>query len=245
MVTGASSGVGRELARRLAKRGDELVLVARSAKALEELSDELGGCRVVVADLGIRSGIAEVTEAVASVDVLVNSAGFGEFGPFASSDADRARAMVDLNCGALTELTRAYLSGMVERGSGQILNVASTAAFQAGPGLAVYCATKAYVLSFTEAVAEEVRGSGVTVTAFCPGAFSSGFQATAHIEESRLVKGRTLPTSAEMADAALVALDRHKVVSVPGTMNKIGAFMPRLTPRPVLRRVVHLIQREA
>ena len=110
--------------------------------------------------------------------------------------------------------------------------------------MAVYYATKAYVLSFTEAIAEELRGTGVSATAFCPGAFSSGFQAAAHAEGIRLVKGRRLPSSAEIADEALSALDHRRVVAVPGFSNKVGAFMPRLTPRPLLRRVVHYIQRE-
>ena len=243
VVTGASSGLGRELAARLNARGHEVVLVARTAGALESLAGELTGSRVITADLSRPEGIAAVTGVVPEVDVLVNSAGFGDCGPFVAADQARAREMIDLNCGALTELTGAYLGGMVARHAGQILNVASTAAFQAGPEMAVYYATKAYVLSFSEAIAEEVRGTGVTVTAFCPGAFSSGFGAAAHAEETRLFKGRSLPTSAEMAEAALQALDRGRVVAIPGAANKIGAFMPRLTPRPVLRRAVHYVQR--
>jgi short-subunit dehydrogenase len=244
LVTGASSGIGRELAVRLHGRGHAVVLVARSADALGALSAELGGSQVVVADLSRSEGVDAVTRAVGDVDLLVNNAGFGDSGLFASSDQAKAREMIDLNCAALTALCGAYLPGMLERHSGQVLNIASTAAFQAGPEMAVYYATKAFVLSFSEAIAEETRGSGVSVTAFCPGAFSSGFQATAKLESSRLVKGRRLPSSAAMADAALGALDRGRVVAVPGVSNKIGAFMPRLTPRPLMRRVVHYVQRE-
>lgn len=176
LITGASSGVGREMARHLHRRGNEVVITARSAGALEELAAELGGAQVVVADLSQPEGVDAVVEAVERVDLLVNNAGFGDYGPFVKAERARLRGMVELNSAALTELTRVYLPSMVERHAGQILNVASTAAFLAGPEMAVYSATKAFVLSFSEAIAEEVRGTGVTVTAFCPGAFSSGFQ---------------------------------------------------------------------
>ena len=244
VVTGASSGLGVELARRLGSRGHELVLVARSTGPLEELASELGSATVVAADLASEGGVEALLDAAPEAEILVNNAGFGDVGPFAGSDQGRARRMIELNCAALTALTGGYLPGMIRRGSGQVLNIASTAAFQAGPEMAVYYATKAYVLSFTEAIAEELRGTGVSATAFCPGAFSSGFQAAAKAEDIRLVKGRKLPSSAEIADEALSALDHRRVVAVPGLSNKIGAFMPRLTPRPVMRRVVHYIQRE-
>ena len=171
LVTGASSGIGKELAVRLHGRGHTVVLVARSADALHALSAELSGSKVVVADLSRPEGIEAVTEAVDAVDLLVNNAGFGDSGPFASSDQATAREMIELNCAGLTALCGAYLPGMLERRAGQVLNIASTAAFQAGPEMAVYYATKAFVLSFSEAIAEETRGTGVSVTAFCPGAF--------------------------------------------------------------------------
>jgi hypothetical protein len=150
--------------------------------------------------------------------------------------------MVEVNVVALTELTAHWLPGMVARGSGRVLNVASTAAFQPGPKMAVYYATKAYVLSLTEALAEELRGTGVTATAFCPGAFESGFQSVADMENSRLVRGRKLPTSKAMADAAIAAMDRGAAVAIPGVLNKAGAFAPRLAPRVVMRRAVAFIQ---
>jgi len=245
LITGASSGLGAALAARLDRRFDEVVVVARSAAGLEALCATMTHGRAVVADLATEAGVAAVLAAVDRVDLLVNNAGFGAAGPTAEADPVALHQMVALNCGALTDLTRAILPQMLERGEGQILNVASTAAFQAGPFMSVYYATKAYVLSFTEAVAEEVRGTGVTVTAFCPGAFHSGFQEVAAVEETRLVKGRKLPDAAQMADAALLALERHHVVAVPGLMNKLGAFGPRLTPRPVLRRMVRYIQSPA
>jgi len=245
IITGASSGFGLEMARLLDARGFDVVLVARSTGALDQLAAELTSARVVTADLGVPADREALVAAVPEAELLVNNAGFGECGPFASSDQARALQMIEVNCVALTALSGAYLPGMLERGRGKVLNVASTAAFQPGPEMAVYYATKAYVLSFTEAIAEEARGTGVTVTAFCPGAFSSGFMAVAGAEGTRLVKGRTLPSAASMANAALSALDSGSVVSVPGLTNKIGAVLPRFTPRPVLRRVVHYIQREA
>jgi hypothetical protein len=150
--------------------------------------------------------------------------------------------MVGLNVAALTDLTTRWLPGMVARGAGRVVNVASTAAFQPGPKMAVYFATKAFVLSFTEAIAEELRGTGVTATAFCPGPFESGFQTVAGIGSSRLVQGRRLPSSAEMAREALSAMDRGVVVAVPGALNKVGALAPRFAPRSLVRRMVARVQ---
>jgi short-subunit dehydrogenase len=244
IVTGASSGLGTELAKRLSARGHHVVLVARSREALEALATELGDAEIVAADLGTEDGRSAVVAACPDPDILVNNAGFGDFGPFAESDPAVVQQMINVNCSALTALTQAYLPGMLSARSGQILNVASTAAFQAGPLLAVYCASKAYVLSFTEAVSEEIRGSGVKITAFCPGAFASGFQSAAHAENSRLVKGRKLPTSAQMADAAMGALDGSSVVVVPGLANKAGAQAVRFVPRWLNRRIVAQVQAE-
>ncbi len=245
VVTGASSGLGRELCVLLAERGERVVAVARSADALSDLAASSPRVEPLAADLSTAEGRAAVHAHVADVDILVNNAGFGATGPFAAMPIEVGDRMVEVNVLALTDLTARWLPGMVARGSGRVVNVASTAAFQPGPLMAVYYATKAYVLSFTEALAEELRGSGVTATAFCPGAFSSGFQAVAGLEDSRLVKGRRLPTSAAMATAALAAMDRGTVVAVPGTFNKLGAFAPRVSPRPVVRRMVHWIQSPA
>jgi short-subunit dehydrogenase len=244
IVTGASSGLGIELAKRLDARGYSLVLVARSRDALESLASKLHDATVVSADLGTAEGRQAVIEACAAPDLLVNNAGFGQFGPFVDSDPAQVLQMIEVNCAALTALTQAYLPGMRARRSGKVLNVASTASFQPGPLFAVYSATKAYVLSFTEAVAEELRSSGVKVMAFCPGAFTSGFQAAANAESSRLVSGRKLPSSVEMADEAMVAIDRGHVVNVPGTFNKLGAQAVRFAPRALIRRAVAFIQHE-
>jgi len=245
LVTGASSGIGKEMARLLDDAGHSLVLVARSTAALDELAGSLRDAKVITADLGTADGPAAVADAVDEVDILVNNAGFGECGDFARSDQVSALEMIAVNCSALTALTGSFLPGMLERGSGKVLNIASTAAFQPGPSMAVYYASKAYVLSFSEAVAEEVRGSGVSVTAFCPGAFASGFQEVAKAGNTRLVKGRSLPSAATIAGQAIAAMNRGDVVRVPGLMNKIGASSIRFTPRPISRRIVHYIQAEA
>ena len=241
LVTGASSGIGLEIARILAKDHD-LTLAARSADKLEALAAEIGGARVVAVDLSEVSGPRRLVAELPAVDVLVNNAGFGDWGTFATAAETRLDEMIELNVGALTRLARAYLPGMIERRNGRIMNVASTAAFQPGPLMAVYYATKAYVLSLSEALAEETRGTGVTVTALCPGPTASGFQAGAAMEDSRLVKGRKLPTAAEVAAYAVRAMNRGDVVAVPGFLNKAMAASVRFSPRPVIRRAVHRMQ---
>jgi uncharacterized protein len=240
LVTGASSGIGLEIARILATDHD-VTLAARSADKLEALAAELGGARVVAVDLSEASGPRRLVAELPGVDVLVNNAGVGAWGPFDSAAETKLDEMIELNVGALTRLARAYLPGMIERGNGRIMNVASTAAFQPGPLMAVYYATKAYVLSFSEALAEETRGRGVTVTALCPGPTASGFQAGAAMEDSRLVKGRKLPSAAEIATYGVKAMQRGDVVAVPGFVNKALAASVRWSPRPVIRRVVHRI----
>ena len=241
LITGASNGIGLEIARVLAPDHD-LVLVARNTAKLQSLAEELGGARVISADLADVQAVAKIRAEVPEVDVLVNNAGVGDFGPFAEADLEKTLGMIQLNITSLTALTRAYLPGMLERGSGRIMNLASTASFQPGPLMAVYYATKAYVLSFTEAIAEETRGSGVTVTALCPGPTASGFQSAADMELSPLVANKKLPTSAEVAAFGVKAMNRGDVVAVPGMLNKILAGSVRFAPRPVMRRVVHKMQ---
>ncbi len=241
LVTGASSGIGLELARILAADHD-VVLAARSADKLEALAAELGSARVIAVDLADPAGTRKLVSELADVDVLVNNAGFADWGLFADASETKLDEMVELNVGALTHLTRAYLPGMLARGTGKVLNLASTAAFQPGPLMAVYYATKAYVLSFSEALAEETRGTGVTVTALCPGPTASGFQAAAEMEDSRLVKGRKLPSAAKVAAYGVKAMQRGDVVAVPGMANKMLAASVRVSPRPMVRRLVHRMQ---
>ena len=240
LVTGASAGLGVEFARQLAERGHRLVLVARRADRLDALAAELGNARAVAFDLA-RPGAAaallkDVAAAGETVDLLVNNAGFGLHGRFARADAARLREMIDLNCGALTELCRAVLPDMIERRSGGILNVASTAAFQPGPGMAVYFATKAYVLSLTEAIHEEVKNSGVRVSALCPGPTRTEFGEVAGFKGNGAFDRLSMDAASVVA-AGLKGLDRNKAVVITGRLNKLGAFATRLVPRAVTRQI--------
>lgn len=240
LITGASAGLGAEFARQLSKRGHRLVLAARRKDRLDSLAAQLGNARSIEIDLSSEGAAAELirnlSDAGETVDLLVNNAGFGLHGRFDKADPRRLRQMVDLNCGAVTDLCRAVLPAMVERRSGAILNVASTAAFQAGPGMAVYFATKAYVLSLSEALHEEVRRFGVRVTALCPGPTRTEFGEVAGFKGSGAFD-RWAMDSQTVVRSGLDALDRNKAVVVTGTLNKVGAFSTRLAPRSVLRRI--------
>jgi len=244
LITGASAGLGVDFARQMSAEGSRLVLVARRAERLEALAAELGNARAVALDLS-EAGAAErllanLADHGEHVDCLINNAGFGAGGDVATIGAARQRQMIDLNCGLLTELTALVLPGMIERGRGGILNVASTAAFQPGPGAAVYYATKAFVLSFTEALHEEVAGTGVHVTALCPGPTKTEFfEVAAYGDSSRLEKFAM--SSAPVVAAGLAGLARNQTVVIPGTVNKLGAQGHRLLPRAVLRKVAKLV----
>ena len=234
IVTGASGGIGLELARLLAADGHDVVLVARGAERLEQVARELGGsASVVVADLSTHEGVAAVIEAVPECDVLVNNAGFGHRGPFVASDAGMTDEMLAVNVRALTMLTHRYVPGMLDRGAGRVLNLASTAAFQPGPLMAVYFASKAYVLSFSEALAEELRGTGVTVTVLCPGPTESNFAAVAGMQGKT-----TLPTAAAVAAEGYRALLAGEVVRTTGVRNRVLAASVRVVPRSLVRRAV-------
>lgn len=187
LITGASGGIGAELARLHAARGGDLVIVARREAELDALKAELEGrhgvsVSVIAIDLTEPDSAARIFAAAPEIDILINNAGFGGHGPFHEQALDRHRRMVALNIEALTALSHLYLPGMIARGQGRILNVSSTASFLPGPLMAVYFATKAYVTSFSHALAEEVRGTGVTVTALCPGPVSTGFGTAADME---------------------------------------------------------------
>lgn len=251
LVTGASSGIGAELARALAADGHDLILVARSEAALEALAAELrarhgAAATVLPADLARPGAAAELFARVGArqVDVLVNNAGFGDQGPFHAADPLRIDGMIAVNVAVLTALTRLFLPGMVARRSGRVLNVASTAAFQPGPMMAVYCATKAYVLSLSLALGEELRGSGVGVTALCPGATETNFFRAAEIEDIALLNlpGMAAMSPAAVARAGYAALRRGRRLVVTGFNNRIGAVMGRILPYalvlPVARRVL-------
>ncbi|MBA2771265.1 MAG: SDR family oxidoreductase, partial [Sphingomonas sp.] len=213
LITGASAGLGAEFARQLANRGQRLVLAARRTERLEALAAELGNARAVTVDLGRPGAAAEligdIERAGESVELLVNNAGFGLHGRIAKLDPARQRAMIDLNCGALFDLSRAVLPAMIERKSGAILNVASTAAFQPGPGMAVYFATKAFVLSLSEALHEEVKRHGIRVTALCPGPTKTEFGEVAGFAGNGAFD-RWSMDSETVVRAGLAGLERNK-----------------------------------
>ena len=245
LITGASAGLGVEFARQLSQRGHRLMLVARRKDRLDALAKELGNARAVAIDLS-KSGsaaklLADLEAAGEQVDILVNNAGFGLIGRFAELDAKRERQMIDLNVGTLTDLCRAVAPAMIKRKSGGILNVASTAAFQPGPNMAVYFATKAFVLSLTEALHEELKPHGVHVSALCPGPTRTEFGEVAGFGGNGLFD-RVAMESPEVVAAGLDGLDSNRAVVVPGFANKAGAFSTRFAPRSVVRRIAGAIK---
>ncbi|TAE77003.1 MAG: SDR family oxidoreductase [Bacteroidetes bacterium] len=254
LITGASNGIGLELAKIHASKGDNLILVARNVTKLNELKQSWEkqykvAVHTIEKDLSKPNAAREVyDETIAKglqVDYLINNAGFGDFGLFYQTDWNKELQMINLNITTLTQFTKLYLQDMVKRRSGKIMNVASTAAFQSGPTMAVYYATKAYVLSFSEAIDNEVRDKGITVTALCPGATESGFQAAAAMEESALVKGKKLPTSQEVAEYGYKSMMKGKTVAIHGLMNYIMANSVRFLPRSIVVKVTRKIQDKA
>jgi uncharacterized protein len=245
LVTGASAGLGVQFARQLSKRGHRLVLVARRKERLEGLAKELGNARAVALDLSKPNAAAKLMADVEAhsetVDLLVNNAGFGLIGHFAELDAKRERQMIDLNIGTLADLCRAVAPGMIERKSGGIINVASTAAFQPGPKMAVYFATKAFVLSLTEALHEELKPHGIHVTCLCPGPTRTEFGDVAGFGGNGLFD-RVAMESPEVVKAGLEGLDRNKAVVVPGLVNKVTANSGRFAPRSVVRKIAGAIK---
>jgi hypothetical protein len=252
LITGASSGIGLELARLAAADGHPVVLAARNADRLAKLAAELEAAHgvtttVVVADLTEADAPQRIHDACnrigAPVEVLVNSAGFGGWGHFVRTDLAGELEMVQVNVVALLRLTKLFAPEMVRRGRGRILNLASTAAFQPGPLMAVYYASKAFVLSFSEAIANELAGSGVTVTALCPGPTRSEFQRRAGIEGARRVSSVvTMADAGAVARAGWRAMKRGRRVVVPGLMNKAGVHAVRLAPRRLTTGLIRRLQ---
>ena len=221
------------------------MLVARRRDKLEALARELGNARAVTMDLGQPGAAAALAADLAAhgehCQVLINNAGFGLWGKFDALDGPRQRAMIDLNCGTLVELCHMMLPVMLERKSGAILNIASTAAFQPGPGMAVYFATKAFVLSFSEALHEEVAKKGVRVTALCPGPTRTEFGEVAGFKGNGAFD-KISARSEDVVALGLKALDKGKAVAIPGLVNKVGAQAHRLVPRWLLRKVTAAIK---
>jgi short-subunit dehydrogenase len=250
LITGASSGLGLELAKLFAADGSGLILVARSQDKLALLAEDLGRqhgvpVRVMAKDLGDPTApeqiVAELQRQGVRVDVLVNNAGFGALGHVASLDLNRQLDMVQVNITAPTHLTRLLLPGMLERRNGGILNIASTAAFQPGPNMAVYYATKAFLLSFSEALGDEVRSKNVKVCCLTPGPMATNFAAEAGMEGTRLFRLGALDART-VACAGYRGFRKGRVLVVPGWRNRLSVFAVRLLPRAVVRKVTGYLQ---
>jgi len=249
LITGAAGGIGRELARIHAEKGGSLVLVDRNRNDLLQLKKEIQlnygtPVHVIKKDLFSADAPKEICEELADqkipVDYLINNAGLGDFGPFAESDWNKQENMINLNVRALTYLTRLFLPDMINQGYGKILNIASTAAFQPGPTMSVYFATKAFVLNFSEAINIEVRSKGITVTALCPGSTDTGFHAA--VLDNKPVKLRKLQPAREVAEYGYAAMMEGKSVAIPGLKNKFMAFSVRLLPRSFAAKMAGRIQ---
>jgi len=246
LITGASSGLGKEFAQIHASKGDNLVLVARGKDKLEALKLELEkqygvSVHVIGKDLSDQYAPKAIYDELKTqkiqVDYLINNAGFGDFGLFSETNWDKQQEMINLNVMCLTYMTRLFLPDMIKRKFGKILNLASTAAFQPGPTMSVYFATKAYVLSFSEAIANELKGTGVTVTALCPGATDTGFKAAAALGESSLFKGNQIATPKEVAEFGYTKMMEGKTVAIHGFVNKLMAESVRFIPRDIVTAI--------
>ena len=254
LVTGASSGIGEILARKLAEKGHDLVLVARSIEKLAALSGELSArhhvaAHVIAADLAdpaaARSVFEQVSRRNLSVDILINNAGFGSTGPFLELDLATELQMLQVNIASLLALSHLFGRGMRERGSGRILNIASTAGFQPGPYMATYYATKAFVISFSLALEHELRGTGVTVTCHCPGATDTPFAERARIRENKLFQRPGVATAEAVADHAYRAMMKGKKLAVHGTLNRVVAASVAVLPRAMVASTVASLNRRA
>lgn len=251
LITGASSGIGLELAKIFASKGIDLLLIARNENALNKLQDELFikykvDVDIFPKDLSKPESADQVYEYCQQrnyqIDYLVNNAGFGDYGFFAESKWDKQLEMINLNITGLTKLTHLFLPAMLARKYGKIMQVASIASFLPGPLMSVYYATKAYVLHFSEAISNELEGTGITVTALCPGHTESGFQDAANLGESKLVKGRKLPSSLDVAKYGFNAMMKGKKVAIHGTFNYIQVNSIRFTPRNLVLKIARFIK---
>lgn len=251
LVTGASGGIGFELAELLAKDKHNLVLIARSENKLQEIKTvfekDFGvDVKIIANDLSVPEAPIKVFDQLKkediSIDILINNAGFGDYGTFAECDWQKQEQMINLNILALTKLTRLFLPAMIKSGYGRIMNVASTAAFQPGPLMSIYYATKSFVLSFTYAIANEIKGTGVTISALCPGPTDTGFVSAASLEGSKLFKTFKPKPSYEVALFGYKRMMKGKLLSIPGCLNKLMVWSIRFTPRKMVTMVVRAIQ---
>ena len=246
LVTGASSGIGYEIAKLLAKDGKDIVVVARSKDKLEELKSEVESkhgtkVRVLTKDLSDPKAPVEIFSELEKenigVDVLVNNAGYGVYGMFLETDLREELDMIQVNAVSLMQLTKLFLKGMVKDKSGYILNAASLCAFLPTPLEAVYCSTKSFVLHFSEALANELQGTGVSVTCLCVGLAETEFHKRAHMDNCRATK-RKMMDAATVAEAGYKALKKGKLIEIPGLIYKFAPWFARFAPRKVVTRVV-------
>jgi short-subunit dehydrogenase len=255
LISGASSGIGEEIAKRFARAGQNLLLVARSEAKLQKLADELSQqhgvqCFVEAADLSKLGAAQALSSKIAArglqIEVLINNAGVLEQGAFVNISSERHQDIIDLNISGLTAMLSEFLPQMQARGNGKIINVASIAAFQPVVGLASYAASKAYVLSLTEALSEECKGTGVTVTALCPGITATNMMAGAVDSNASLVKipEFMVGAAADVAEDAYQACMHGKVIEVPGLVNFAGTVMARATPKWLVRRIAGALGRK-
>ncbi len=253
VLTGASGGIGYELAKIFAEEGCNLVLVARSEDKLMKIKKQLERqygilIELIIKDLSVEDAAEDIYNILlrnnVDVDILVNNAGFGDFGDFAHADWNKQYSMIQVNIAALIHMTRLFLKPMVERGYGKILNLSSTAAFQLGPFMSIYYASKAFVLSFSESLSKELDGSGITVTALCPGPTQTGFVDAASLENSKLFKAIKVSNVEDVAIFGYKALMNGKTVAIHGFTNKLLAFGVRLIPRSLVREIMYGLQKK-
>ena len=248
LITGASSGIGYEFSKLFAEKGYSLVITARREKKLTELKEMYPESKIEIisCDLGSETGAEylynEVKKRGIKVDILINNAGFGLFGEFYETDIEKEKKMIDLNIKALVELSKYFLQEMLEKKSGKILNVASIAAFQPGPYMSVYYASKSFVLSFTEALRNEVRNTGVGVSALCPGPVETEFEKSSELTESKLFTKLKPVTAEKVAYAGYMGLMKNRAVIIPGFLNKIAVTAGAVVPTGLKVNIARKIQ---
>ena len=251
LVTGASCGIGLDLARLLAKDKNNLVLVARSENKLKEIKasfeKEFGiNVKIIIVDLSLPDATTQLYDEIVkeqiTIDILINNAGFGDFSSFSNCDWQKQEKMINLNVLSLSKLTHLILPGMIKQGYGKIMNLGSLASFLPGPMMATYYATKAFVLSFSCSLANELKGTGITVTALCPGPVDTGFVAAAALEGSKLFHSFKPMTAIKVAEFGYRRMMKGKLLAIPGAMNKLMVTGIRFSPRKVVAIIVRKIQ---
>lgn len=250
LITGASGGIGEHFARIHAAKGGDLVLIARSEGKLNTLAEELQQqhnvqVEVLVKDLSqpqeVQASYDYLKKQNIEVEYLINNAGFGTYGSFTQTSWTAEAGMIDLNVRSLTHFCKLWAPEMAQRGYGKILNIASTASYQPGPFMAVYFATKHYVLAFSDALAEELKGTGVTVTTLCPGPTASGFQEEANMQNAKMVKGKKMPSSEAVAQYGYQKMQAGKRVVIHGTANRLIAIFAKMMPTPVASAITRKV----